>query len=203
MNSVIDVLAHIPCPVYERCSHAHQRSVWRTLADVAKRKREIKNMSMGVKGDIVLFDQAKHAISVTMLISQSMCMRNTHASNVPVWMRLRRQETEGRRIKRMNCVNSPFFIKIPLTLPSCWLLVMRDFIVPSPGYRLCSARACPLILHCRHTEYSHVYVPMWYASVPVTKLPLTPLIQTDESPPLQGSTRVGELWTGQSDYGRE
>ncbi|PBK98151.1 hypothetical protein ARMGADRAFT_569172 [Armillaria gallica] len=56
------------------------------------------------------------------------------------------------------------------------------FVVPSPGYLLCSARTCPLILHCRHTEYSHVYVPMWYTSVPVTKSPSIPLIQTDESP---------------------
>ncbi|PBK98172.1 hypothetical protein ARMGADRAFT_1075039 [Armillaria gallica] len=49
---------------------------------------------------------------------------------------------------------------------------------------------------CTADTPSHVYVPMWYTSVPVTKSPLTPLIQTDESPPLHGSTHVGDSWTG-------
>ncbi len=41
-------------------------------------------MSMVVKGEFALFGQAKHAISVTTLISQSACSAtcNTHASNV-------------------------------------------------------------------------------------------------------------------------
>ncbi len=80
-------------------------------------------MSMVMKEEFALFDQAKHAISVKTLISQSACSatRNTHAPNVPVWTRLRRQETEGRRIKRMNCINSPFFIKIPFRSAVSWI----------------------------------------------------------------------------------
>ncbi len=53
-------------------------------------------MSMAV-GEFALFDQAKHAISVTTLVLHDLhdATCNTHAPNIPVWTR---QETGGKRL---------------------------------------------------------------------------------------------------------